>query len=63
MNHSHGHLPMDTTLKSQLAHLCAEWDKAPMTTKLIAGAYMDPLLNLLKSIINAMEPTNGNSQD
>ena len=54
---------MDTTLKSQLAHLCAEWDKAPMTTKLIAGAYMDPLLNLLKSIINAMEPTNGNSQD
>ena len=51
-----------TTLKSQLAQLRAEWAKAPMTTKLIAGAYMDPLLNLLQSIVNAMEATHGNSQ-
>lgn len=54
---------MDTNeLKSQLLALRAEWAKAPMTTRLMAGAYMEPLLNLLQNIIQTMEANHGNSQ-
>lgn len=49
-------------LKLQLMQLRSEWAKAPMTTKLMAGAYMEPLLNLLQSMIQTMEANHGNSQ-
>lgn len=54
---------MDTNaLKSQLLAIRATWAKAPMTTKLMAGAYMEPLLDLLQNMINTMENTHGDSQ-
>lgn len=42
-------------LKLQLEALRAEWAKAPMTTKLMAGAYMTPMLDLLGAMIVHME--------
>ena len=56
MNMSLEGSPMGTTeLKLQLEALRAEWAKAPMTTKLMAGAYMTPLLDLLGDMVLHME--------
>ena len=50
-----------TELKLQLEALRAEWAKAPMTTRLMAGAYMTPLLDLLGAMVLHLEGlSNGN---
>lgn len=57
------------SMKNQLAALRAEWAKAPLTARMMAGAYITPLLDLLEAMIHRMEgasmapacpPCNGN---
>ena len=43
------------SLQIQLAALRAEWAKAPLTAKMMAGAYINPLLDLLERLISKVE--------
>ena len=43
------------SMKHQLAALRAEWAKAPMTARMMAGAYISPLLDLLEAMIHRLE--------
>ncbi len=46
---------MNSEIEAQLAALRAEWAKAPLMTRTMAGAYMGPLLELLETIIRRSE--------
>jgi hypothetical protein len=42
-------------MKTQLADLRAAWAKAPMTARMLGGGYIDPLFDLIESMIKHME--------
>lgn len=51
-----GTIPM----QNKLAALKAAYSEAPMTVRLMAGAYIEPLIELLEDIVSRLNAQGGN---
>ncbi|MGZ5817889.1 MAG: hypothetical protein ACXWJD_03995 [Burkholderiaceae bacterium] len=49
---------MNNQLREKLQNIVASWDKAPTTTKMIAGAYVAPIIALLTEIVEVINHGN-----